>query len=90
MAGRPVSVKAAFGGIAVLQMATVRSQRLRWDGSQGCEHWSFCLAAGAAGHVLACPGVKPLVLHDKPRRWSQVYSRRRRLELKQLWSNAIA
>ena len=33
MAGRPVSVKAAFGGIAVLRMASVRSQHLRWDGS---------------------------------------------------------
>ena len=53
--GRPVPVKAAFGGIVVLRMASVRSQNLRWDGSRGCEHWSFCLEAGAAGQVLACP-----------------------------------
>ena len=49
IAGRPVPVHAAFGdGIAVLSMATVRSQHLRWDGSQGCEHWSFCLEAALA------------------------------------------
>ena len=33
MAGRPVPVQAAFGGIAVLRMASVRSQHLSWDGS---------------------------------------------------------
>ena len=55
MAGRPVQVQAEFGGIAVLSMATVRSQCLRWDGSQGCEHSTLCLGAAAAGQVLACP-----------------------------------
>lgn len=90
LAGRPVPVKAAFGGIAVLSMATVRSHRLRWDGSHGCEHWRFCLDAGAAGQVLACPQVTPLVLHDQPRRWSEGYPQRRRDELKQLWRQAIA
>ena len=90
MAGRPVQVQAAFGGIAVLSMATVRSQCLRWDGSQGCEHWTFCLGAAAAGQVLACPQVTPLVLHEQPPRWSEGYPQRRRRELKQLWRPVIA
>ena len=90
MAGRPVSVKAAFGGIAVLRMASVRSQHLRWDGSLGCEHWSFCLEAGAAGQILACPQVTPLVLHHQSRRWSEGYRQRRKCELKQLWRQSIA
>ena len=38
MAGRPVSVRSAFGGIAVLPMALHRSHRLQWQGDQGCEH----------------------------------------------------
>ena len=89
IAGRPVPVQAAFGGIAVLPMATVRSQRLRWDGSTGCEHWSFCLQAGAAGQVVACPQVTPLVLYDQPPPWSKGYPLRRKRELKQLWRQAI-
>ena len=90
MACRPLPVKAAFGGIAVLTMATVRSHRLRWDGAHGCEHWRLCLYAGAEGQVLACPQVTPLVLHEHPRRWSEGYSQRRMHELKQLWRQAIA
>ena len=90
IAGRPVPVHAAFGGIAVLHMSTVRSQHLRWDGAQGCEHWSFCLEASAVGSVVACPQVAPLVIHDQPRRWSEEYRQRRKHELKQLWRQAIA
>ena len=89
MAGRPVPVQAAFGGIAVLPMANVRSHGLRWDGLQGCEHWSFCLQAGAAGQVVACPQVTPLILHDTLRRWSDKYLQRRRQELKRLWREEI-
>ena len=90
MAGRPVRVQAAFGGIAVLSMSTVRSQCLSWDGSQGCEHWRFCLEASVAGQVVACPQVTPLVLHDEPRHWNKWYGLRRKRELKQLWRQAIA
>ena len=89
MAGRPVPVQSAFGGIAVTSMATVRSHRLRWDGSQGCEHWSFCIGAAPAGQVVACPQVNPLVLHAHPRPWSDQYLSRRRLELKKLWRQGI-
>ena len=85
MAGRPVQVQAAFGGIAVVPMEIVRSEGLRWAGEQGCEHWRFCLEAGEAGKVLACPQIAPLVLHDHPWRWSEGYSQRRRSELKKLW-----
>ena len=88
MAGWPVPVKAAFGEIAVLPMATVRYQRLRWDGAHGCEHWKFCLDVSVAGRVLACPQVMPLVIHDQPRRWSEGYPQRRRDELKRLWIQA--
>ena len=89
MQGRPVPVQSAFGGIAVLSMATVRSQSLFWDGSQGCEHWSFCHEASKAGQVLACPQVTPLVLHVQPRSWSASYKQRRKRELKHLWRQAI-
>ena len=69
MANRPVNVRAAFGGIAVLQMATVQTHNLRWDGS-GCEHWKFCIDAKAGGQVL------PASCHAfgaacQPRRWSE-------------------
>ena len=90
MAGHPVQVQAAFGGIAVLPMGIVRSRHLRWDGTQGCEHWRFCLGAAAAGQVLACPRVTPLVLHDQPRSWGEEYPQRRRRELKRLWRQALA
>ena len=90
MSGRPLQVQSAFGGIAVLPMALVRSQRLLWDGSRGCEHWSFCLEAGSAGKVLACPQVTPLVIHDQPRPWSKGYPLSRKRELKELWRKAIA
>ena len=89
MAGRPVQVRAAFGGIAVLRMSTVWSHCLRWDGAQGCEHWAFCLCAGAAGKVMACPQVMPLVLHDHPSCFSEGYCQRRKRELKLLWRQAI-
>ena len=89
MAGRPVPVKAAFGGIAVIPMATVRSHRLRWNGAQGCEHWSFCIAAAVNGQVLACPQVAPLVFHDQPRAWNEEYSQLRKRQLKQLWKQTI-
>ena len=90
MAGRPVPVNAAFGGIAVLPMPVVRSHRLRWDGSGGCEHWSFCLGAGVAGQVVACPQITPLVLHKTPLCWSDKYPQRRKQELKRLWRAEIA
>ena len=64
MAGRPVSVRSAFGGIAVLPMELQRRHRLQWQGDQGCEHWAFCLAVGQVGRVLACPDVTPLVIHE--------------------------
>ena len=90
MAGRPVPVTAAFGGLAVLPMSTVRSLSLRWNGSIGCEHWSFCIDAGAYGHVVACPLVTPLVLHDQPRVWNPSYIVRRKAELKKLWLKSFA
>ena len=46
MDGRPsVSVSSAFGGMALLDMDVVRQYQLRWDGRDGCEHWSFCALA---------------------------------------------
>ena len=87
--GRPVSVQSAFGGIAVLNMNIVRLQDLRWDGTHGCEHWSFCQKASSAGLVMACPQVNPLVLHEVPRLISLEYQQRRKRELKELWSKAI-
>lgn len=89
MAARPVAVCAAFGGIAVLRMHTVRRHQLHWDGSQGCEHWAFCAGVAAEGAVIACPQVTPLVLHPQPRAWDPAYPIRRRQELKQLWRAAM-
>ena len=75
MAGLPVPVASAFGGMALLDLNTVREHQLRWDGSEGCEHWSFCALARNAGPVLACPTVNPLVLHPDPvPMWTSEYA----------------
>ena len=74
MAGLPVPVAAAFGGMALLPMAVVRQQGLQWQGDQGCEHWAFCAGARRAGPVLACPTVRPVVWHAQPPRWSAAYA----------------
>ena len=74
MAGLPVSVASAFGGVALLSMDVVREQRLLWNGDAGCEHWAFCAGARRAGPVLACPTVNPLVLHAQPPLWSSTYA----------------
>ena len=75
MAGLPVSVSSAFGGMALLDMDVVRQYQLRWDGRDGCEHWSFCALARMAGPVLACPTVNPLVLHPDPvPKWTSAYA----------------
>lgn len=75
MAGQPVSVAAAFGGMALMPLALVRHFNVRWNGDQGCEHWSFCQAARQGGLVLACPTVQPLVIHRHPPRWSMSYAK---------------
>jgi hypothetical protein len=74
MAGLPVSVASAFGGMALLPMAVVQRGQLHWQGDQGCEHWTFCEAARRFGPVLACPTVRPAVLHHRPPQWSQLYA----------------
>ena len=74
MAGLPVSVASAFGGMALLPMEVVRRHNLRWNGDQGCEHWAICAGARQAGPVLACPTVQPLVLHQQPPQWSLSYA----------------
>lgn len=91
MAGRPVTVRSAFGGIAVLPMALLRRMQLRWQGDQGCEHWAFCRAASQVGQVVACPNVAPLVIHeDDSIAWHPTYPDRRRRQLKDLWSKCLA
>ena len=87
LAGRPVAVASAFGGMAVLRTATIRDHHLSWNGSEGCEHWSFCAAAGKAGLVVACPQVAPLVIHPSPPRWQVSYRDRKRGQLRQFWQN---
>ena len=90
MASRPVSVRSAFGGIAVLPMALTQRLHLKWQGDQGCEHWAFCLAAGQAGRVVACPAVTPLVIHeDASIAWHPNYPERCRQQLKAFWRNSL-
>ncbi len=75
MACVPVSVQSAFGGMAILPMALIRRLRPRWDGTHGCEHWSFCDAVRQHGSVLACPSVMPLALHPNGApRWTEAYA----------------
>ena len=74
MAGLPVAVASAFGGMALLPMAVVRRAQLHWEGEHGCEHWAFCAGARRHGLVLACPTVRPLVLHAAPPRWMPHYA----------------
>jgi len=77
MAGLPVSVQCAFGGMAILPMALVRRVRPRWEGQHGCEHWAFCDAVRAHGPVLACPTVMPLALHPNGApRWTEAYAQK--------------
>ena len=85
LAGRPVAVASAFGGLAVVSMALVRHLQLRWNGDEGCEHWAFCATVRRAGAVLACPQVRPRVLHDQTPRWSAAYRRQRQTQLRSLW-----
>jgi hypothetical protein len=74
MAGLPVSVAAAFGGMALLPMDVVRRYQLHWQGDHGCEHWAFCAGARRGGAVLACPTVQPLVIHRDPPQWTHRYA----------------
>ncbi|TCD58111.1 glycosyltransferase [Synechococcus sp. BS55D] len=90
MAGRPVAVRSAFGGIAVMPMTLPRRLQLQWQGDQGCEHWAFCLAAGQEGLVVACPNVTPLVIHNDSIAWHPTYPDRRRRQLKAMWSDGLA
>jgi len=76
MAGIPVSVASAFGGMALLPFPAVRRWNLHWDGELGCEHWQFCRGARQAGLVLACPTVRPLQIQAPPLRWSLGYAQR--------------
>ena len=90
MAGRPVSVRSAFGGISVLPMALLRGHHVQWQGDQGCEHWAFCLAVGQVGRVMACPEVTPLVIHKNDSiAWHPTYPDRRRKQLKDFWRSAL-
>jgi hypothetical protein len=81
MAGLPVSVSSAFGGVSLLAMDVVRHHQLCWDGEAGCEHWAFCARARRAGPVLACPTVRPQVWHPHPPRWSDAYAHWARCQL---------
>ena len=76
MAGLPVSVRSAFGGMAILPMSVIRRLHPRWDGQNGCEHWAFCDTVRQHGPVLACPKVMPLALHPKGApRWTDAYAK---------------
>ena len=90
MAGKPVSVRSAFGGIAVLPMDVQRRLELQWQGDQVCEHWAFCLGARQAGQVLACPEVTPLVIHtENSIAWHPTYPDFRRQQLKAFWRDSL-
>ena len=90
MAGRPVSVRSAFGGIAVLPMALTQRLKLQWQGDRGCEHWAFCERAREGGLVLACPQVMPLVIHEADLiAWHPSYPDSRRQQLKAFWRNKL-
>ena len=85
LAGRPVPVASAFGGMAVAPLGLVRQLQARWNGAEGCEHWAFCAGLRQAGAVLACPHVRPRVVHPHPPRWSAAYRQQRQAQLRSLW-----
>ena len=89
MAGRPVPVQAALGGIAVLPMAIVRSHKIELGGA----HEDVSIGAFALKLVWLARWWPVL----RSRRWccmtnhipwSEEYAQRRKRELKQLWQQA--
>jgi hypothetical protein len=88
LAGRPVAVASAFGGMALLRTSTICDHGLHWHGAAGCEHWAFCAGARQAGVVVACPAVTPLVIHPTPPHWKLAYRDQKRLQLRQFWQVA--
>ena len=84
-AGMPVAVNSAFGGMAVVRRAALEASGARWDGEDGCEHWTFCARLRACGPVLVDPLVRPLVWHADPPRWTPAYADRVQQAL-QAWS----
>jgi glycosyltransferase involved in cell wall biosynthesis len=58
-----ITARSAFGGIAVLRYDDVLQQKAQWDGSSGCEHWSFCKAMVEIGDIIVRADVNPMVIH---------------------------
>lgn len=56
---KPISVQAAFGGLALARASTIREQKALWDGSNGCEHWHFCKTLRRGGEILVIPNMNP-------------------------------
>lgn len=56
---KPISVQAAFGGLALARASTIREQKALWDGSRGCEHWHFCQTLRRGGDILVIPNLNP-------------------------------
>lgn len=65
MAGRPIPVQSAFGGLAVVRTSVLRQHKVVWNGDAGCEHWAFCAQVRQGGPVLVVPDVQPRVKRDR-------------------------
>lgn len=64
MAGQPIPVQSAFGGLAVVRTSVLRQHMVAWNGDAGCEHWAFCAQVRKGGSVLVVPDVQPRVKTD--------------------------
>ena len=86
MAGRPVSVRSAFGKFRFCPWRCY--EVIMCNGSD--QAVSICLAVGQVGRVMACPEVTPLVIHKNDSiAWHPTYPDRRRKQLKDFWRSAL-
>lgn len=67
--GKTIGVSSAFGSIAMVSSGVFNTQNeedeVRWDGTDGCEHWHFCKQIRNLGYqIIVDPKLKASVVHE--------------------------
>ena len=61
----PVFVKSAFGGLALVRSSIIKTGNFRWNGKNGCEHWSLGNFINNSGYkVVVDRKIKTQIKHD--------------------------